>query len=400
MRQLQWLWRRVVFFAFVVRDSCGAVLPPLPTALRLEGLATVSGISSGADLAVILHVAYSDRIFGSGIFAGQAFGCATTYFESEPLARCASQPPTQQGPGCVGLASTGAAPCLGCPNSSVTVQYDHCKKSPQIVDVARLQQWARAEAAGGAIAPLHNLRDAFVYTYHGTKDKTYEPPSVNATGAFFATFMGNAAEQLHVEASIPSDHCQPTVDPHVPRDSCGKGWQGGLENCGYDGVGVMFQHFYRGSLTPPPFGATTDPSRLFNFSQDLYGNASAEFGGLASGGFVYVPKQCEHAPCRLHVALHGCGQAAVFPDVGLLYVSFGGYAPWADSNGIVVLFPQGGGFRERGWTTPAAQVMGGCHDGYGQTGPGYASRQGVVPAAIMRMVDALHGHDPLAAISV
>ena len=79
------------------------------------------------------------------------------------------------------------------------------------------------------------------------------------------------------------------------------------------------------------------------------------------------------------------------PTISTSYALWAGYAAWADANALVVLFVQGGGFRERGWNTDAAQVMGACHDGYGQTGAQYAGRGGVVMAAILAMCEAVGG---------
>ena len=337
----------------VAAPRCAAAAaPPLPR-LSIVGRGSLSGISSGADLAPMLHVIFSERFLGSGAFAGQAFGCAVTRFSAEPQFLCAQQPAGAKGPGCVGLDSCGGpTPCVGCDNASATVAYDHCKKTPEIIEVSRLQAWAAAAAAADRIAPLENLRDARVYTYRGTLDSVYLPGSVNATGAFFAPFVDDPAGQVVFVSSVPSQHSQPSVDPHVPRDTCGKSSVGGVQNCGYDGVGAMLQHFYSGTLIAPPDGASLDPSRLLAFDQDAYGDAAKQFGGLASTGYVYVPRQCTAASaCRVHVALHGCGQSAVEPKQGTLYVSYGGYAPWADANGIIILYPQGGGFFERNWTT-------------------------------------------------
>ena len=50
-----------------------AAAPPLLPRLHIVGNVSVSGISSGADLAVQFHVANSDIVNGSGIFAGQAY---------------------------------------------------------------------------------------------------------------------------------------------------------------------------------------------------------------------------------------------------------------------------------------------------------------------------------------
>ena len=373
-----------------------AAPPPALPRLSISGAASVSGISSGADLAPMLHVAFSDAVFGSGVFAGQAYGCAVTAFAGEPRQACAAQPAGARGPGCVGLASTGAAPCVGCGGpAGTTVGYDHCKKTPGVIDVAALRGGAAAAAAAGTVAPLANLRAARVYAYRGTKDTVYLPGCVNATAAFFQPYVADAARQIAFEAGIPSQHSQPSTDPAIPRDSCGNYTIGGMQNCGYDGVGAMLQHFYDGALRAPPAGARADAARHIPFSQDAYGNASAQFGGLATTGFVYIPTRCEAGTCRLHIALHGCGQSYVSDagKQGLLYPLLAGYAQWADANGIVVLFPQGGGFVERGWTTDAAQVMAQCHDGYGQTGPAFLTRAGVVLSAIHRMMVAVGGEN-------
>ena len=377
----------------LLASAAAAPPPPLPR-LDIIGPASASGISSGADLAPMLHIAYSDVFFASGAFAGQAYGCAVHAFDGEPREACAAQPASQRGPGCVGLASTGAAPCEGCGAAGTTVAYDHCKKTPAIIQVARLQRWAEAAAARGDIAPLARLREARVYTYRGTRDSVYLPGCVNQTGAFFAPYVAQPQRQILFEAGVPSQHSQPSIDPAVPRDSCGNYTIGGMQNCGYDGVGAMLQHFYDNALSAPPAGATADPARLLNFSQDAYGNASAQFGGLATTGFAYIPARCAPGaaqPCRVHVALHGCGQSYVTPRQGLLYPLLGGYAPWADANGFVMLFVQGGGFAERGWSTPAAQVMAACHDAYGQTGAAFAWRGGAVLSAIRAMLVALGG---------
>lgn len=190
--------------------------------------------------------------------------------------------------------------------------------------------------------------------------------SVNRTAEFFAALAADPATQVAFEASIPSQHCMPTVDPWLSPASCGVNapWAPpAMENCGYDGAGAALQHMYSGSLTPPPQGAGPDPACLFSFDQTLYLNGTL-FGGLATQGFVYVPTACEPpAPCRVHVAMHGCGMGYAFAAMNSSFVLHAGYGPWADANGLVVLFPQGGYFHEHGLTAPAAQVGAGCFDG-------------------------------------
>jgi poly(3-hydroxybutyrate) depolymerase len=102
---------------------------------------------------------------------------------------------------------------------------------------------------------------------------------------------------------------------------------------------------------------------------------------LADTGWAYVPRACRTggaALCRLHVALHGCRQntRAVQQD----FVRLAGYNQWADSNAIVVLYPQTG-----------AGATNGCWDWWGYESASYATRSGPQMAAIKAMVDRLTG---------
>jgi hypothetical protein len=337
---------------------------PLPR-VEIVGYGSVSGISSGADFASEVLVAYCDRFFGVGVFAGQAFGCATARFDGEEVYTCDEQPEGQKGPGCVGLNSTGPAPCYGC-SPGTTVEYDHCKKNPSVIDLDVLHNYTETLVRAGLIPDPNTpptLAASRIYTYRGTLDDVYLPGSVNKTGEYFAPYLEMPKEQIRFEASIPSLHALPTVDPNVPRDTCEKNYTiSGLQNCGYDGAGRMFQHFYSDSLRHPPPNATAFPSSLVAFDQDMYGNATFQYGGLASFGLAYIPYQCQYdqwVSCHVHVVLHGCGQSAALPSVNTTFALYSGYAQWGDANDIVVLFVQGGGFAERGWTTDAAQVMAG-----------------------------------------
>ncbi len=61
--------------------------------------------------------------------------------------------------------------------------------------------------------------------------------------------------------------------------------------------------------------------------------------GFADEGVVYVPQGCAEQPgCRVHIALHGCEQSR--EAVGDTFVKDSGFAEIADTNRIVVLFPQ------------------------------------------------------------
>jgi len=96
---------------------------------------------------------------------------------------------------------------------------------------------------------------------------------------------------------------------------------------------------------------------------------------------VYIPTSCAAKPgCRLHIALHGCEQN--LHDVGIKFVEGSGFARWADTNKIVVLFPQ----VSASLTNPK-----GCWDWWGYTGSDYLTKSAPQIAAIWRMVERLSG---------
>lgn len=374
--------------AAALAAAAAGALPGLPR-LHIVGAISVSGISSGADFAASFHVANSDLVNASGIFAGQAPLCAVQRFAGEPQFSCAAQP---YGPGCVGLAATGPAPCVGC-DAGMTLTYDHCKEALQgLVQVPQLLGLMAAAAAEGRVPPLDNLAGDAVYLYRGTADTVYQAGAVNHTQAYFAA-LGSATT---FEATVPSAHCMPTVDPAVSPASCGgkhapAGTPPAMENCGFDGAGAALQHAFQGSLVPPPPAQPfTDAAHVLAFNQSRY--FGAVWPALASVGFAYVPAQCAAgAACRLHAAFHGCGMSALTPAMALNYTFHAGYNQWAALNDMVVLYPQGGGCIERNATCGSPELDGGCWDGYGQTGPAYAFTQGPQAAAVRAMLLAVAG---------
>ena len=75
------------------------------------------------------------------------------------------------------------------------------------------------------------------------------------------------------------------------------------------------------------------------FQAEFAPDGKAAVNGLNDSGLVYVPKACaEGETCFLHVVLHGCEQSTEVLG-GTFYKSIG-TNEWADTNGIVSLYPQ------------------------------------------------------------
>ena len=118
--------------------------------------------------------------------------------------------------------------------------------------------------------------------------------------------------------------------------------------------------------------------QLVTFDQRPFG----EDAGLAAEGAVYVPAACRAGGgCRVHIAFHGCQQSRA--AVGDAFVAGAGFAAWADTNKIVVLFPQ---------VAPDVLVNPlGCWDWWGYTGFDYLTRDAPQVAAVHAMVARLAG---------
>src|SRR5260221_174999 len=84
------------------------------------------------------------------------------------------------------------------------------------------------------------------------------------------------------------------------------------------------------------------------------------------------------AQSRTHVALHGCKQNTA--DIGEVFVRNAGYNRWADSNRIVVLYPQ-----------TSQKAINSCWDWWGYDAPDYAKKSAPQMSAIAAMVAQLGG---------
>jgi poly(3-hydroxybutyrate) depolymerase len=118
---------------------------------------------------------------------------------------------------------------------------------------------------------------------------------------------------------------------------------------------------------------------LVTFDQKPF-TSSANGAGMASDGAVYIPSACrKDKGCRVHVAFHGCGQnRAAVSDA---FVSGTGFAAWADSNRLIILFPQA--------EADLAVNPLGCWDWWGYTGFQYLTRDAPQITAVHAMVTKL-----------
>ena len=304
---------------------------PLPALRADTRQLTASGLSSGGYMAVQLHVAHSASVAGAGVVAGGPYYCAQ------------------------GSLWTASRNCTT-PGAW----------SP-LPAVEALGAVVRALARAGRIDPPGNLRGSRVWLFTGGHDRTVYPEVVHALRRFYAL---NRAEPVLV-AHVPAGHGMITAEAGGACSGTGTPF---INDCDYDAAGELLKHVL-GALEPasPPAG------RLLRFDQTPFGDMHAL--SMDDEGFLYLPKACESARCRIHVALHGCRQNA--RAVGERFVRDAGYNRWAESNRLIVLYPQTVAryfplFNPRG-----------CWDWWGYTGADYHTRSAPQIRAIKAMLDRL-----------
>lgn len=308
-------------------------LPALNAAI---GETSVSGISSGAYMAVQMQVVHSSIMRGAGVVAGGPFGCAEGRVD-QALGSCMEGTP----------------------------------------DPRPLAAKVRELAKGNQVdAPEHLARQQ-VWLFSGSNDGVVRTPVMRSLDAFYQEFM--APERIFLQDSLAAGH---VFASNEASGACAVTGPPFLANCAYDAAGELLQHIY-GRLQPPAAVAGGAPAgRLIEFDQRPFATGGARSSGLADTGFLFLPRSCEEgAPCRIHVAFHGCRQDAA--TVGRAFVEHAGYNRWAAANRIVVLYPQ----TKATWGLPFNPK--GCWDWWGYTGSDYAARSGKQIRAVRGMVDQL-----------
>jgi poly(3-hydroxybutyrate) depolymerase len=147
-----------------------------------------------------------------------------------------------------------------------------------------------------------------------------------------------------------------------------------INDCDYDAAGALLEHL-AGPLAP---AAASPAGRLQSFDQTPFGGYEVS---MDDEGYVYIPKDCETRRCRLHVAFHGCRQGR--SAVNDTFAREAGYNRWADTNRIIVLYPQA---IARWWWVYNPN---GCWDWWGYTGAQYHTKDGAQIRAVMAMLSRL-----------
>jgi len=301
---------------------------------------SISGLSSGAFMANQMGYAYASTFMGVGVFAGGPYMCA------------------------------GHSNYTAC-------MYNASISGSQLSTMqADITHWS-----GSSNDPVSGVAAQKVFLWVGSSDTTVGPNPMNAVRTQYAN-NGVPAANLSWNQLSGAAHTFPTDFAGPGDNACGTAASPYISNCGYDGAGAMFRQFY-GALNP-----RSDAPAAANYVQFDQTPYTAGNPGMAATGWIYVPANCAAgASCRLHVALHGCLQN--YATVGADFLQNTGYTRWADTNSIIVLFPQTQVDNTSHSTAASGSLANpnGCWDWIGWYGSTFARKAGVQMTALKAMVD-------------
>jgi len=250
----------------------------------------------------------------------------------------------------------------------------------QPIPMNNLMTYITRQATLGNIDPVDNLPRHAVYILSGTMDITVKPQVVQALETQYKSLGITNIETVY---NLVAAHTFPTQDFG---NSCTLSFTPYISRCAYDGAGAALQKLY-GPLQPP---TTPVPTNLRTFAQvDFTPNrVNPTSLSMYSTGYVYIPTGCQSssssynsskADCRLHVSLHGCQQT--YSHIQMAWVQNAGYNRWAESNNIIILYPQAA------TSNFPISNPNGCWDWWGYLDANFANKLGRQMITIKNMVD-------------
>lgn len=299
---------------------------------------TVSGISSGAYMAQQFHTAFSSEVSGVGIVAGGPYFCAKGKI-IDALNRCMKTH-------------------LGVPLASDSIKEAEELYKKNLID-----------------DPSH-LAHAQVYMISGTKDETVLQ---KVSDVLFETYKawGVSSSSLHYDNNTAVGHAFPTLEFGNSCSTPSKSPY--LSNCQKDVAGEILNHLLGKLRSPEP----ADLSRLYSFDQlNLVSGLEMDRLSMNKTGYAYIPNGCENrgSGCQVHVAFHGCKQTV--EDIGGTFMKEAGYNRWAQSNKIIILYPQA-------VKNLLVNNPNGCWDWWGYSGSHFHTKEGAQMRVVSKMIEAL-----------
>ena len=321
--------------------AVGTAQAPLPT--LNPHTTTTTGISAGAAFAVQYQFAFSSTIHAAGIIAGLPYYCA---------------------------------------QGEMAYAFE-CMDSPYLINLGTLLADVNYLATTGKIDPVSNLAKQRIMLFSGTQDSIVNPLAMKMLASMYqqlnathvTTYFNYSAEHAWI-TNYYGNACDYKGSPYI-------------NNCGLDFAGAFLKDAFAGmGLAWNATRGVYNPGNMRTWDISSFGASSSI--SLASTAYIYVPAQCapggaKAGRCHLHINFHGCTQSAsnFFLDP-TKYVAHTGLNEWAESNDVVVFYPQNE-------ANPLLENPEGCFDWWGYAGANYPTKEGAQMAVIRAAAQSLVG---------
>lgn len=299
---------------------------------------TVGGLSSGAFMAVQVHVALSKTIKGAAVFAGGPYYCA---------------------------------------EGSLIKATTNCMSMGLNINLEKIKSKVQEYASQGKIDDPTNLKSSSVFVFSGTMDYTVNP-KVNKKTVEFYKLLG--VEDIESQFNLLAAHTMPTVDYGA---LCTVAMSPFIGKCNYNGAQKSLKQLYKNRIADD---IEVNDSDVVNTNNENKSNSNNLFklkqntSGTSMGeeAYVYVPEVCQSkdAGCSLHVVFHGCKQT--IKDIQLQYVQKTGYNEVAEASRLVILYPQ---------AVSSSGNPNGCWDWWGYIDENYSNKKGPQIAEVESLIN-------------
>lgn len=276
--------------AIFLTHACGCSIIKISDihSLNIDQKATsVSGLSAGAYMASQLHITHSKLFMGVGIISGGPFACASGGL-NEALNVC--------------MQTKSGIPNL---DRSYNILIN-CIQNTEIDN-------------------LNHMTDDKAIFISGAKDSIVSNVVTDAAFSFYKDYLKvgdiKSIRIPEMEHSLSTDdfgsRCSEYKIPFI-------------NNCGFDAAGEILKFIY-GNLKPP--------SLKTHGIEKLNDEYIEGFGDVFENIYAYIPNSCREGNlCKIHIFLHGCKQNS--NNVGKVLAERSGFNDWAESNDIIIIYPQ------------------------------------------------------------
>jgi poly(3-hydroxybutyrate) depolymerase len=306
-----------------------------PSAKKNAPDISVSGLSSGAYMAMQFHLSFSEKVIGSGLIAGGPYYCAQ------------------------GSISTALQNCVANPDSQI--------------DLSALATTINDYQQSGKLADSKYNQNDKVWLLHGTLDTRINSAVADQLAAQTKTLFD--PQNIKYINDQGFAHVMPTLKNG---NTCTESTSPFIGNCNYDAAGELLKYI---TQLPQPKSAKSNDElsqHLLTFKQSEYAGDHA--ATLGENAFIFVPESCkDNMNCDIHISFHGCNQNA--EAVENEYAKNAGFNAWADTNNLIVLYPQ---TKKSAFMPLNPQA---CWDWWGYTGINYANKDGEQIKAVMALVE-------------